>query len=93
MDEHPGKPTRAILEGDEIVIRILFKDIPVLLRAAEDFAEIPHMEITDIEEYAQDVVRALNEEEPNDGTSLIDSMIDTALREAIEQGSTAVKSV
>ncbi len=93
MDEHPGKPTRAILEGDEIVIRIPFKDIPVLLRAAEDFAEIPHMEITDIEEYAQDVVRALNEEEPNDGTSLIDSMIDTALREAIEQGSTAVKSV
>ena len=86
-----SKPTLAIIEGDEILIRIPFKNLPTLLKAAEDFEEVPHAKIVDARVYATDVVQALNEEEPNDGTSLIDAMLDKALLEAIEQGSEGVE--
>lgn len=82
----------AKIEGDHIVIRVpidvLDKNhvIPCDM-LNEDFKA--DFKVTDIQEFAKDFVAELNREE-EDGTTLVNRMLDSAYRNAIEQGAQGV---
>lgn len=85
----PDWPARAIIEGDNIVIRVPISALPVAfdfspLTPRDDEADAKYF-VSDTAEFAKSVCRRLNKEE-EDGTTPIHLMLDSAMEEALEQG-------
>lgn len=88
MSEDDG---RAVIEDGAIVIRLPIANLPVIVDAGWAGGKIePRMKVTDAEEFAKELVRALNDEE-EDGTTRIHLMFDAALEFAFEQGAEGIE--
>jgi hypothetical protein len=79
---------RAVIEGDDIVIRVAISALPVILEGIGGMFD-DHYVVSDLKEFARDIVYELNREE-EDGTTQIHRLFDKGIEEAIEQGSNAV---
>lgn len=91
-------PARAVIDGDCISIRVPISALPTAfeclpphhgLRNAEGD---PLFEVSDAAEFAKSVTRRLNDEE-EDGTTLIHTMLDKAMAEAVEQGDDGIDDI
>lgn len=87
-------PDLAKIEGDEIVIRVPLAAIPYAASLALSEAHIntddngdTRVAITDPAVFAADMVRALNREKHEDGSTAIHLLLDEAVLEAFENGS------
>jgi hypothetical protein len=88
--KHSGK---AVIEDGSIVIRVAIEALPTIIEgvgALWNSEGNPGFKITNVEEFAADLVRALNNEE-EDGTTPIHTMVDAAIFDAIEQGALGVE--
>jgi hypothetical protein len=86
-------PLTTSIEDGDLVIRIGTRTLAWSLEHHPDLlnerAE-PTYKVSDEAEFAKDVLRELEREE-EDGTTLVHLMLDKATKEALEQGSCAVK--
>jgi hypothetical protein len=91
-EDHLGKRNaEAVIEGDEIVIRLPINVIEHAYSAGVDAGAIrPGFRVTDARMFAPEVVRALNDED-EEGTTPIHHLFDDAFTEAIEQGAEGVE--
>lgn len=89
-------PAEAVIEGDNIVIRIPTAAIPVAFEAWPDAPRNdeadPLYRVTDAATFAKGIVRYLNDES-EDGTTRIHLMLDSAMNEALEQGEEGVEEI
>lgn len=72
----------ANIEGDEIVIRVPISTIPYAASAGLEDCDV---EVTDLTAAAKSIVRYLNDED-EEGSTPVHFALDTALRNAVEQG-------
>lgn len=87
----PTKPwAEAYLEGDVVVIRVPVSVLPDALKQNPRDDSYYGATITDVSGFARDVARELNRE-AEDGTTPIHLLFDSAMAEAIEQGSEHVE--
>lgn len=87
MNENDG---RAIIEDGAIVIRLPLDNLALVLDgawAANNWST--RYKITNLTEFANDLVLELNSESEN-GTTAIHKMFDAAIVEAIDQGSAGI---
>lgn len=82
------KPGKAFIHDGNIVVFVPVDTIKIALEANPRYGEYSHFaeHITDLDEFAKDVVYALNDEE-EDGTTLVHKMFDEAMVNAIDDGS------
>ncbi len=73
---------------DVIVIRVPFSTLPEALKQNPRDDSYYDVTVTDVSDFARDVMRALNRE-AEDGTTLVHELFDKALAAAIDDGSTA----
>ena len=89
-------PAEAVIEGDNIVIRVPISAIPVAFEAWPDAPRNdeadPLYSVTDAATFAKGIVRYLNDES-EDGTTRIHLMLDSAMNEALEQGEEGVEEI
>lgn len=89
-------PAEAVIEGDNIVIRVPIAAIPVAFEAWPDAPRNdeadPLYRVTDAATFAKGIVRYLNDES-EDGTTRIHLMLDSAMNEALEQGEEGVEEI
>lgn len=78
-------PLRVAVEGDELVIRIGVNR----LNGNDGHPEIPEMEIENRDQWVEDVIRELNNEDEKGGSPLI-YLLDRCIIAALEQGSTGI---
>lgn len=77
---------KAVIENGGIVIRVSLHALPEIVEGAWACSILSRRyKITNIEEFAADLVRELNRES-EDGTTRIHTMFDKAIEEAIDQG-------
>ena len=82
---------RALIENDEIIIRVPVKYLPVIVEGAWALNALDkRFKLTDAALFAQDLVRALNDEN-EEGTTMIHKMFDAAINEALEQGADGIE--
>lgn len=76
----------AIIEDGAIVIRVSLDALPMVLEGAWAMAKFDtRYKITDVGEFAKELVYALNREDEQ-GTTAIHKLFDQAILDAIEQG-------
>ena len=80
----------AHIENGEIVIRVAIDVLPGALKQNPRDDSYYSCKVTDLAGFAKDVVHALNSE-AEDGTTPIHSLFDSAMAEAIDQGSMHVE--
>lgn len=82
----------AQLEGQDIVLRIPKSRLQDFIDIWLDVTNSDScFKITDVDAFAADVVQAMNAEESEDGTTIIDQLLDGAVSRAIEDGSPNVE--
>lgn len=82
---------QAIIENDEIVIRVPFKYLPTIVEGAWALNALDkRFKLTDAALFAKNMVRALNDEDEQ-GTTMIHKMFDKAINEALEQGAEGIE--
>lgn len=80
----------AVVEGDNIVIRLPIKNLPVAVEGSIAMGTVEtQMKVTDAEKFAADVVRALNDED-EEGTTRVHQMFDSAFNYISENGSDGI---
>jgi hypothetical protein len=82
------KSGQALIEGDEIVIRVAIEALPTIVDASP--LAPAEFSVTDAVTFAAELVKELNREE-EDGTTPIHRMFDVVILEAIEQGADGVE--
>ena len=82
----------AVIEGDWIVIRVWIAALPDALAQAPSPLSLDYR-ITDAQEFSKDLVIALNDENPDNGTTPIHRLLDDAMESAIDFGSLAVEQI
>jgi hypothetical protein len=86
-----GQNSSAKIENGEIVIRLALDALPAVLEGGWACNALPtRYKITNIAEFAADLVRELNRE-GEDGTTRIHIMFDKAIFEAIDQGAFGIE--
>ena len=84
-------PLEAMIVGDEIVIRLPIQNIPMALKIAQDMQTIgAECRITDAKLFAADIVRALNDED-EEGTTPLMEVFDQAMEKAICDGAEGIE--
>jgi hypothetical protein len=82
---------RAIIEVDCIVIRVPLASLPMVVDGAWATGNLKtRLKITNIAEFAADIVHELNHES-EDGTTLVHRMFDKAMDEAVNQGAQGIE--
>lgn len=82
---------RAIIERRSIVIRVPLATLPMVVEGAWAAGGFDlRFRITNVEEFAADLVRALNSES-EDGTTPIHTMFDKCILDAIGQGAFGIE--
>lgn len=82
---------KATIKGGAIVIRVAIKALPVVVEGAWALGSLDtRWKITDAPAFAEDLVRALNDEDEQ-GTTMIHKMFDAAINEALEQGAEGIE--
>lgn len=77
---------KAVIERGAIVIRVPLATLPMVLEGAWATNNLnPRYKITNVDEFARDLVNELNSES-EDGTTRVHTMFDKAIEEAINQG-------
>ena len=84
------KPLDAIIDGNQLVIKITFDHLVILAAEHPDFwngedDDAPNIKVTDPAVFAQEVANYLNDEE-EDGSTLVTKMFDDGIRAAVEDG-------
>lgn len=87
-DDRTWKDAEATIEGNTIVIRLTVKHIPFAMSYHPDDT-FRGIKVTDLDGFAREVVRALNDEDER-GTTPIHHLFDEACDAAIEDGSQCV---
>jgi hypothetical protein len=82
---------KAIIEGDEIVIRIPLSALPRAVENAGDACGA-NLKLTDAAAFAPEFVRELNREEEN-GDTPIYKLLDRAIMDAWENGAEGIEEV
>ena len=84
-------PARAVIEGDEIVIRLPIATIGVAVQAGNDLLvfDVP-IRVTDAALFAPEMVAALNDED-EEGTTPIMKLFDAAVWSAFEGGAEGIE--
>jgi hypothetical protein len=83
--------TEAKIENGEIVIRLALDTLPAVLESGWVCNVLPtRYKITNVAEFAADLVRELNREEEN-GSTRIYTMFDKAIFEAVDQGAFGIE--
>lgn len=86
-----GDGGRAILENGSIVIRVSLDALPTIIEGAWATNNLtPRYKITNAQEFASDLVAALNDED-EEGSTVIHKMFDKAINEAIGNGAIGVE--
>lgn len=89
-------PAKAVIEGDNIVIRVPISAIPVAFEAWPDAPRNdeadPLYRVTDAVVFANGIVHYLNDES-EDGTTRIHRMLDSAMNEALVHGEEGVEEI
>jgi hypothetical protein len=81
------------IEGDDIVIRIAIKNLPIAFAGGVDLGSIPPgYEITDPKKFAEEVVYSL-EAEDEQGTTDIHRLFDKAMWDAVENGAEGCEEI
>ena len=82
----------AFIRRNEIIIRLPIDIMAAAYRGGVDLGYIPAgWKVTDAPAFAREVVRALNHENPDNGTTPIHRLFDAAFLDAIEQGAEGVE--
>ena len=82
---------QAIIENDEIVIRVPIKYLPTIIEGAWALNALDkRFKLTDAALFAKDMVCALNDGD-EEGTTMIHKMFDKAINEALEQGAKGIE--
>lgn len=82
---------KAIIERGAIVIRVPLDTLPMVVEGAWATGNLsPRQKITNIDEFARDLVNELNSE-AEDGTTRVHTMFDKAIEEAINQGAFGIE--
>ncbi len=82
------KSGRAVIEGDEIVIRVAIEALPVVVDAHPSLGGA--YRVTHALDFARELERALSAEE-EDGTTLVHRMFDRAIEDALEYGAEGIE--
>ena len=81
----------ATIEDGAIVIRVLVSALPQVVEGAWATGNLEtRYQITNLDEFAADLVTQLNREE-EDGTTTVHRMFDKAIEDAIERGAFGVE--
>lgn len=84
---------QAVIEGDQIVIRLPIENLPVAVEGARSLQTLEgRWKVTDANAFAKDLVRALNDED-EEGTTMVHKMFDKGFNEAFEQGPDGVEEI
>jgi hypothetical protein len=76
----------AVIEGNEIVIRLAIENIPIAVEGGIDMGTITGgVKVVDAPLFAKDVVRALNDFDES-GTTIIHQLFDQAFENALDDG-------
>jgi hypothetical protein len=89
-NETPAMNAEAVVEDGCIVIRLAIKNLSMAVEGAYALGAIDApMTVTDADEFANDVVSALNDED-EEGTTLVHQMFDKAFNHIGENGSLGI---
>jgi hypothetical protein len=82
---------RAIIEDGSIVIRAALSELPMVVEGAWASGALDtRFKITNVDEFAADLMTELNDE-AEDGTTRIHKLFDSAINEALEQGARGIE--
>lgn len=84
-------PLHARIEGEDVVVRLRIKDIPMALKIAQEMRNMSPATITDASAFAVDFVRELNRED-EEGTTPVMRLFDDMLDAAIDNGADGVEA-
>lgn len=91
MADTENTSAQAIIENDEIIIRVPIKYLPVIVEGAWALNALDtRFKLTDASLFAKALVSALNDEDEQ-GTTIIHKMFDAAINEALEQGAEGIE--
>lgn len=86
--KHSGQ---AVIEDGSIVIRVALSALPTVVEGSWASGALDtRWKLTNIEEFADDLVYELNNE-AEDGTTRIHQLFDDAINEALEQGARGIE--
>ncbi len=87
-----SKSGEAVIEDGWIVVRVAIETLPQAIETACGMHYIAgHWKVTDAAAFAEEITRALNDEQ-EDGTTPIHRLLDQAAEHAIEQGGEGVEA-
>jgi hypothetical protein len=82
----PNRSAEAVIQRNALVIRVPLKNLQTAIDGAWALNALPaRYKITNLDEFARDLVGELNSEDEQ-GTTRIHKMLDAAVLEAIDQG-------
>lgn len=91
MSVHLDNGGKAVIEGDEIVIRLPIEALPDVIEGAWSMNALrTRYQIVDGEAFAKELTLALNREDEQ-GTTPIHRMCDKAIEYAIDQGAEGIE--
>ena len=86
--KHSGE---AVIEDGSIVIRVALSALPMVVESSWASGALDtRFKITNVEEFAADLVTELNSE-AEDGTTMIHQLFDKGINEALEQGARGIE--
>src|ERR1700722_4813517 len=86
--KHSGQ---AVIEDGSIVIRVALSALPMVVEGSWASGALDtRWKLTNIDEFAEDLVHELNNE-AEDGTTRIHQLFDGAINEALEQGARGIE--
>ena len=92
MSADDGLPLTCMARGGVIDMFIGTKTLRCAAEHHPDFwdesngPDVPNIKITSLPKFAAEVVNQLNKENPDDGSTMLQRMLDQAIRQAVENG-------
>jgi hypothetical protein len=92
MPTHKDIPLQSAIENEALVIRIGVGTLAFCALAKNGGPLVENLRVADAVQFAKDAMREMNRESET-GATMLNKMLDAAMEEATDQGSTAIREL